>query len=122
MKSSTSSSTLRIPLLIKDQNSFPNVGTRRLISCQKTRKIFKKLFSKLSLSTKTQNQSQNGCSLQYLSLYLHFSFLYLCVSLTMQIMFIHSQMSNFQDLAEESQLDSKLLVLVKYMIPVVILE
>ena len=37
-------------------------------------------------------------------------------------MFIHPQMSNFQDLAEESQLDSKLLVLVKYMIPVVILE
>ena len=37
-------------------------------------------------------------------------------------MFIHPHMSNFQDLAEESQLDSKLLVLVKYMIPVVILE
>ena len=31
-------------------------------------------------------------------------------------------MSNFQDLAEESQLNSKLIVLVKYMIPVVILE
>ena len=78
--------------------------------------------SQWMFSTMLQNRSQNGCSLQYLSLYLHFSFLYLCVYLTMQIMFIHPQMSNFQDLAEESQLDSKLLVLVKYMIPVVILE
>ena len=89
---------------------------------KKLERFLKNCFPNFHFQQILQNHSQNGCSLQYLSLYLHFSFLYLCVYLSMQIMFIHPQMSNFQDLAEESQLDSKLLVLVKYMIPVVILE
>ena len=89
---------------------------------KKLERFLKKLFSKLSLSTNSTKSKSKWMFSTISFLYLHFSFLYLCVSLTMQIMFIHPQMSNFQDLAEESQLDSKLLVLVKYMIPVVILE
>ena len=80
MKSSTSSSTLRIPLLIKDQNSFPNVGTRRLISCQKTRKIFKKLFSKLSLSTNsTKSKSKWMFSTISFLIFTFFLFVLMCI-------------------------------------------